>query len=97
MQNRVAVIHDDPLRLALTFRFRAKTGFAQLVLHIARNRANMRAGRARTNDEIIGDDGLLAHIQNRDVERLQFIRSATNQRGFTSRIILFQSANIRWL
>ena len=82
VQNGVAIIEHDPERCGHAFGFGAKTVFAHFVARVFGDRLDVRAGIARTQHEIIGENGLAAHVQNDDVERLEFVGGLAQQSGF---------------
>jgi uncharacterized membrane protein len=97
MEDNVAVIHNDPHRVGFAFGLRTITVFAHFILHVTADRTDVSIRCARANHEVVRDDGLAAYIENRDVERLEFVGSPANQGRFATRLFLFQFANIDWL
>lgn len=82
MQNRVAVIEQNPERSGHAFGARAVAVFAHFVARVLGDGLDVRARIARTHHEIIGQNRLAAHVQNGNVERLDVVGGLTNNGGF---------------
>lgn len=94
VQNRVAVVEDNPQRVGIAFAPRADAVVAQFVEHVVRDGLDVRVRGARDDDEIVGQNRLVAHVEDGDVKRLDFVGALTNQRGFVARDLRFERLHV---
>ena len=94
MQNCVAVVEDNPQRVGVAFAAGADAVGAQFVEDVVRDGLDVRVRSARCDDEIVGQNRLVAHVEDGDVKRLDLVGALANQRGFVARHLGFQRLHV---